>query len=87
MPTVLVLVVLPVFVGGCRLVGMGRWCEIFADSKGRLVVWFFEHAPDLKLYADYVSDLPVPPEVETAYAECGPFGKRSGCIPRVRVVS
>lgn len=66
---------------------MKRWCEIFADESGRLRVKFFEHWPTRGFYSDYTSPLPVPLCVELSYAECGPFGPRSGSIQALRVVN
>ena len=63
-----------------------RWCEIYADTAGRLVVRFFELVRGAPvMYGDYVSVVPIPSEVETAYAARGPFG--DGPIERLRVVS
>ena len=65
---------------------MERWCEIYADAAGRVHVVFRELVGGVSVgYGDYVSPLPVPPVVETSYADRGPFN--IGSITRMRVVS
>jgi hypothetical protein len=74
---------------------MERWCEIYADARGRLVIVFREilgNDPAGVVYCHYTS--PLPPfdpsfekALEASYSTSGPFGERSGSIPRLRVVS
>ena len=67
---------------------MQRWCEMRADAEGRLLVVFRELVGSDPVgvgYAYYTSPLPIPPVVETSYADRGPFNK--GSIVRLRVVS
>jgi hypothetical protein len=67
--------------------GMKRWCEIYANVEGQLIVVFRELVNGRAVgYGDFISEVgPLHPAIESSYSEYGPFG--IGSIPKLRVVA